>query len=88
MKLSLDVITYSCAITYSILYVYASSYLPATASARKTVSQKRLTDSRGNYLCEGYRAFFKHADPYMQIMADILCKGRSADGIIEILSYY
>ena len=41
----------------------------------------------GNYLCEGYRAFFKHADPYMRIMADLLCKGRSADGIIEILSY-
>jgi uncharacterized protein len=40
----------------------------------------------GNYLCEGYRAFFKHADPHMRIMADLLRKGQSADGIIKILS--
>jgi uncharacterized protein len=40
----------------------------------------------GNYLCEGYREFFKHADPCMRIMAELLCKGRTADGIIEILS--
>jgi len=40
----------------------------------------------GNYLCGGYMAFFKHADRYMRIMADLLCKGQTADGIMEILS--
>ncbi|NPV63314.1 MAG: anaerobic sulfatase maturase [Methanotrichaceae archaeon] len=40
----------------------------------------------GNYLCEGYREFFKHADPYMKIMADLLLQGKTADGIIKMLS--
>lgn len=36
MKLSLDVITYSCAITYSILYVYAMNLaVPAVDSPVK-----------------------------------------------------
>lgn len=36
-----------------------------------------------NYLCEGYKAFFKHADPAMKIMAALLRQGRSADGIMK-----
>jgi uncharacterized protein len=40
----------------------------------------------GNYLCKGYRVFFKHADPCMRIMADLLRNGRDADGIMEILN--
>lgn len=38
-----------------------------------------------NYLCSGYRAFFDHADRYMRIMADLLRKGQTADGIMKIL---
>ena len=39
-----------------------------------------------NYLCSGYTAFFKHADRYMRIMADLLREGKTADGIMKILS--
>jgi uncharacterized protein len=39
-----------------------------------------------NYLCSGYTAFFKHADRYMRVMADLLRKGQTADGIMKILS--
>lgn len=39
-----------------------------------------------NYLCIGYMAFFKHADRYMRIMADLLREGKTADGIMKILS--
>ncbi len=38
-----------------------------------------------NYLCSGYRAFFEHANRYMQIMADLLRRGQTADGIMKIL---
>jgi uncharacterized protein len=38
-----------------------------------------------NYLCEGYKAFFKHADKPMRIMADILRQGRNADEIMKVL---
>jgi len=38
-----------------------------------------------NYLCEGYKAFFKHADHSMKIMAELLKKGRFADEIMQIL---
>jgi len=36
-----------------------------------------------NYLCEGYKAFFKHADPAMKIMANLLRQGRYADEIMQ-----
>ena len=36
-----------------------------------------------NYLCEGYKAFFKHADPAMRIMANLLRQGRCADEIMQ-----
>ncbi len=32
-----------------------------------------------NYLCEGYRAFFRHIDEPMRAMADLLRQGRFAD---------
>jgi uncharacterized protein len=41
-------------------------------------------ESRLNYLCAGYKAFFQHSDPYMRIMADLIRKGRSADGILNV----
>lgn len=30
-----------------------------------------------NYLCKGYRAFFNHVSPYMQVMANALQQGRA-----------
>jgi uncharacterized protein len=35
-----------------------------------------------NYLCDGYRAFFAHADPAMKVMADLIREGRPADEIM------
>ena len=37
-----------------------------------------------NYLCEGYRAFFSHADPSMKVMADLIRSGRPADEIMAV----
>lgn len=39
-----------------------------------------------NYLCPGYKAFFRHADPAMRIMAELIRSGRTADGVMEILA--
>jgi uncharacterized protein len=38
-----------------------------------------------NYLCKGYKVFFKHADLTMRKMADILRQGRNADEIMKVL---
>ena len=35
-----------------------------------------------NYLCEGYRAFFKHIDEPMKIMVDLIRSGRQARDIM------
>lgn len=35
-----------------------------------------------NYLCEGYKYFFRHADPKMKIMADLIRQCRPADGVM------
>jgi uncharacterized protein len=37
-----------------------------------------------NYLCTGYRAFFNHIDPYMQVMAGALQRGRAP---AEVMAY-
>jgi uncharacterized protein len=37
-----------------------------------------------NYLCEGYKAFFKHADPAMKVMANLLRQGRRVDEIMHM----
>ncbi|MBA7468645.1 Anaerobic sulfatase-maturating enzyme [subsurface metagenome] len=39
-----------------------------------------------NYLCEGYRGFFSHADRPMRMMADLLRQGRSADEVMPMLA--
>jgi uncharacterized protein len=39
-----------------------------------------------NYLCEGYKLFFKHADHAMRIMADLLRQGRLAEEVMTILA--
>lgn len=38
-----------------------------------------------NYLCEGNRAFFRHIDRPMRIMADLLRRGRYADEVMQVL---
>jgi uncharacterized protein len=39
-----------------------------------------------NYLCAGYMAFFKHIDPHMRLMADLLRRGRFADEIMPVVA--
>ncbi len=39
-----------------------------------------------NYLCEGYRGFFSHADRPMRMMADLLRQRRSADEVMPMLA--
>jgi uncharacterized protein len=39
-----------------------------------------------NYLCTGYKAFFKHIDKPMKMMANLLRQGRYADGVMELLA--
>ncbi|QYZ77982.1 anaerobic sulfatase maturase [Methanofollis formosanus] len=39
-----------------------------------------------NYLCEGYRIFFSHIDRPMRLMADLLRRGRTADGVMKVLA--
>ncbi len=39
-----------------------------------------------NYLCEGYTAFFSHANRPMRMMADLLRQGRPADGVMPMLA--
>jgi uncharacterized protein len=36
-----------------------------------------------NYLCEGFKAFFKHTDPSMKTMAGLLRRGRLAEEIMK-----
>jgi uncharacterized protein len=39
-----------------------------------------------NYLCEGYKAFFEHADRPMRIMADLIGRGRLAGEVMKIMA--
>ncbi len=39
-----------------------------------------------NYLCAGYKAFFKHIDRPMQLMAGLLRQRRYADEVMQILA--
>jgi uncharacterized protein len=39
-----------------------------------------------NYLCDGYKMFFKHVDQPMRIMADLIRRGRFADEILQMFS--
>jgi uncharacterized protein len=38
-----------------------------------------------NYLCEGYKAFFKHADKPMKIMAGLIRRGRLAEEVMNLM---
>jgi uncharacterized protein len=35
-----------------------------------------------NHLCAGYRAFFRHINQPMTVMANLLRQGRDADGVM------
>jgi uncharacterized protein len=37
-----------------------------------------------NYLCEGYKAFFEHADRHMNIMAGLIRRGRLAEEVMTL----
>jgi uncharacterized protein len=39
-----------------------------------------------NYLCAGYKTFFKHADRPMRIMAELVQRGRLAEEVMPILA--
>jgi uncharacterized protein len=38
-----------------------------------------------NYLCEGYKSFFRHADRPMKIMAGLLRRGRPAEEVMALM---
>jgi uncharacterized protein len=38
-----------------------------------------------NYLCAGYKAFFKHIDPYMRVMARVVGAGRPAAQVMAMV---
>jgi len=38
-----------------------------------------------NYLCEGYKAFFKHTDKAMKVMAGLIKRGRLAEEVMQIM---
>jgi uncharacterized protein len=38
-----------------------------------------------NYLCEGYKAFFIHADRPMKIMAELIRKGKLAEEVMKVM---
>jgi uncharacterized protein len=40
-----------------------------------------------NYLCAGYKAFFRHIDPPMKGMADLVRRGRYADEVMSLASF-
>ncbi len=39
-----------------------------------------------NYLCAGYKAFFKHVDHPMKLMVNLLLEGREASDVVKILA--
>ncbi len=38
-----------------------------------------------NYLCPAYKAFFRHADPSMKVMAELIRRGRPAGDVMKIV---
>ena len=45
--------------------------------------KNRFLPDNENYLCEGYRQFFRHAAPTMQFMADELSAGRAPANVMS-----
>ncbi|MDK2916475.1 MAG: uncharacterized protein PWR25_1032 [Euryarchaeota archaeon] len=48
--------------------------------------KNRFVEGGLNYLCEGYRAFFSHADCPMRMMAGLLRRGRPADEVMPMFA--
>lgn len=48
--------------------------------------KNRFVEGGLNYLCEGYRAFFSHADRPMRMMAGLLRRGRPADEVMPMFA--
>lgn len=48
--------------------------------------KNRFVEGGLNYLCEGYRAFFSHADRPMRMMAGLLRRGRPAGEVMPMLA--
>jgi uncharacterized protein len=50
-----------------------------------------ITSSDGepglNYLCAGYKTYFRHITPAMNIMARLLGEGKDADGVMELIAH-
>lgn len=42
-------------------------------------------DGNKNYLCSGYRLFFEHSGPTMQLMSELVRQGRTAQEIMSII---
>jgi uncharacterized protein len=40
-----------------------------------------------NYLCAGYKTYFRHITPAMNIMARLLGEGKDADGVMELIAH-
>jgi len=38
-----------------------------------------------NYLCDGYKVFFRHVDQPMRIMADLIRRGRPAEEVMKVV---
>lgn len=38
-----------------------------------------------NYLCEGYKMFFEHSEPYMRFMRDEYCNGRPPSNVMNMI---
>jgi uncharacterized protein len=36
-----------------------------------------------NYLCEGYRNYFSHINPYLKVIADLLSEGKPASEVMD-----
>jgi uncharacterized protein len=40
-----------------------------------------------NYFCKGYKMFFKHADPYLRVMANEVARGRPASQVMQWIKH-
>ena len=57
------------------------------AAMMDSPAQRAFGDAGLNYLCAGYKKYFHHVTPAMNIMARLLGEGRSADGVMEQLAH-
>jgi len=50
---------------------------------KNRISTDKYGNERLNYLCQGYKAFFKHTEPYMKFMANELTAERSPANVMQ-----